>query len=326
MRRPNSRGSFRPLLPATWAMSSTMSWICDSSTAAPVATSAVAPPKRFSNFSMSWANASSSTFPTVAPMEIKARAMPFASFVASAVFRSSMATDMAGGRRPTMPKSRKPTRPSSTTKRFPAWTSAWKNSHRCTESAQTFRAATSVASGSAEYCLMPSKSTRGTPRSRSMVNTLREDAPGNGRGATAAPSRPFSTRKSRNVSKFCCSCRKSNSPSIDVRKSDAMSAKEPRLLSSGLMNSKIRDARYTKPRSVCNTSSIPGFCTFTTTSSPVRRVAAWTCAIDADAMGMGSKYEKTLPVGMPKSSSMIFLISEKGTVLVESRHCWNSRT
>mmetsp|Transcript_73820 Transcript_73820/g.173200 ORF Transcript_73820/g.173200 Transcript_73820/m.173200 type:complete len:206 (+) Transcript_73820:213-830(+) len=128
MSRPNSRGSFRPLFPATWAMSRTMSCILDSSTAMSVLLSKVFPSEEMS-FWMSAAKASSSTSPTVAPMEMSALAIPRASLTASAVFSLSMPVAICGERRPTMPKSMKPTRPSSRTSRFPAWTSAWKNSH-----------------------------------------------------------------------------------------------------------------------------------------------------------------------------------------------------
>mmetsp|Transcript_8613 Transcript_8613/g.18811 ORF Transcript_8613/g.18811 Transcript_8613/m.18811 type:complete len:204 (+) Transcript_8613:439-1050(+) len=203
---------------------------------------------------MSAANFRSSTFPTVAPMEIKAAAIPCASFAASPVFKSSMAADIAGGIRPTMPKSRKPTRPSSRTKRFPACTSAWKKSHDCTDTTQTFNAATSVASGSREYLEIPSRSTRGTPRRRSMVSTRREDTLGNGFGAVATASRPCASRKERKVSRFSSSCPKSSSPSMEFRRSLAMSASEPRLFSSGLINSKILEARKMKPKSVFRVS------------------------------------------------------------------------
>jgi len=51
--------------------------------------------------------------------------------------------------------------------------------------------------------------------------------------------------------------------------------------------------------------------TFTTTRSPVRRVAAWTWAIDAEAMGIRSKDWKTSARGRPRSSSTVLRTSEK---------------
>ena len=55
-------------------------------------------------------------------------------------------------------------------------------------------------------------------------------------------------------------------------------------------------------RSDCTWALMVGRWTLTTTSSPVRRVARWTCAIDAAASGRRSKYEKTSSMGRPSSS------------------------
>mmetsp|Transcript_71943 Transcript_71943/g.233864 ORF Transcript_71943/g.233864 Transcript_71943/m.233864 type:complete len:252 (-) Transcript_71943:906-1661(-) len=250
MRRPNSRGNFKPLFPATCAMSNTMSWICASSTdddapeavAEPAATGPVARPRRLSNFSMSAAKLSSSTLPTVAPIEIKARAMPFASPTANATLSISTPAETFGGSRPTMPKSKNPTRPSSKTRRLPACKSAWKKSHLWTESDQTFSAATRVASGSAAYLRMPSKSTIATPRRRSMVKTFFDENSLYGFGATATESKPLSTRKARKTSRLSSSAVKSNSPSIEIRRSDTMSDNEPRVFKSGFTKPKMRAA------------------------------------------------------------------------------------
>ena len=48
-----------------------------------------------------------------------------------------------------------------------------------------------------------------------------------------------------------------------------------------------------------------GRCTLTTTSSPVRRRAAWTWAIEAAASGRGSNLAKTCSRGRPRSASTI---------------------
>ena len=66
--------------------------------------------------------------------------------------------------------------------------------------------------------------------------------------------------------------------------------------------------------------------TFTTTRSPVRRVAAWTWAIDAEAIGDRSKDWKTSARGRPRSSSTVRRTSEKGSGGTRSRSSWNSST
>mmetsp|Transcript_21714 Transcript_21714/g.64675 ORF Transcript_21714/g.64675 Transcript_21714/m.64675 type:complete len:228 (+) Transcript_21714:216-899(+) len=226
-------------------MSRTRSWIWDSSTllAPPPSTaSAVALPSRARSLLMSSAKLSSSTSPTVAPMDMSARAMPRGSCSARATLSMSTPLETAGGRRPTMPKSRKPTRPSSSTRRLPACTSAWKNSHFCTERAQVLSAATRVISGSLVYRLMPSRSTSGTPRSRDMVRTFVETRSKTGTGTVTEFPSPFSSMNSRKTTRFRASSLKSSSPSIEARRSETMSESEPRVLSSGLMKPSTRAA------------------------------------------------------------------------------------
>ena len=49
---------------------------------------------------------------------------------------------------------------------------------------------------------------------------------------------------------------------------------------------------FNKPRSVFITETIPGLIVLITTLSPVFRVAAYTCAMEADARGVSSMSEK----------------------------------
>lgn len=51
-------------------------------------------------------------------------------------------------------------------------------------------------------------------------------------------------------------------------------------------------------------STIPGRCTFTTTSSPSRVVARCTCPIEADAKGTASNRANSSSTGAPSSVSM----------------------
>ena len=67
-------------------------------------------------------------------------------------------------------------------------------------------------------------------------------------------------------------------------------------------------------------------CTLTTTRSPVRRVAACTWAMDAEAMGTRSKETNTSASGRPRSSSMVRRTVEKGSGGTRSRSSRNSST
>mmetsp|Transcript_52149 Transcript_52149/g.118896 ORF Transcript_52149/g.118896 Transcript_52149/m.118896 type:complete len:221 (-) Transcript_52149:758-1420(-) len=171
---PNSRGSRTPLRSATPTSSSANSVTCKSSTprAAPrtvpsspraAVTVGVMASSRPKSDRRSDAKRPTSTSSLVAPISVRARAMPSKSglrplaplappcasppaptrLAASAL----RAPQMVGGIRPTIPKSMKPTRPSSRTRRFPACTSAWKKGQATTERVQTLRASTRVCSG-----------------------------------------------------------------------------------------------------------------------------------------------------------------------------------
>ena len=66
--------------------------------------------------------------------------------------------------------------------------------------------------------------------------------------------------------------------------------------------------------------------TLTTTRSPVRRVAAWTWAMDAEAMGTRSKEVNTSASGLPRSSSMVRRTVVKDSAGTRSRRSRNSFT
>ena len=57
----------------------------------------------------------------------------------------------------------------------------------------------------------------------------------------------------------------------------------------------------------------------TTTSSPLRSFAAWTCAIEAEATHSRSKAANTSSRGRPRSSSTTWRTSSKGSGLTLSR-------
>ena len=79
-------------------------------------------------------------------------------------------------------------------------------------------------------------------------------------------------------------------------------------------------------RSLRTNFATDGRCTFTTTSSPVRSVAAWTWAIDAAASGVGEKNEKTSSRRQPRSDSTTWRTTENGSAGTWSRHFLNSPT
>ena len=82
---------------------------------------------------------------------------------------------------------------------------------------------------------------------------------------------------------------------------ETMMSRAPEAFPHGVF-SNSQAMRYELRRSWAMPSRMPGRCTFTTASRPSRRVQAWTCPIDADAIGTRSKRAKTWS-GAPPSSS-----------------------
>lgn len=66
-------------------------------------------------------------------------------------------------------------------------------------------------------------------------------------------------------------------------------------------------------RSARTTSRASGRSTFTTTSLPVRVVARWTCARDADASGLSSTSVKSVETDAPNWSEIAARMSSTGT-------------
>ena len=203
-----------------------------------------------------------------------------------------------------MPKSINPTRPSLNAKRLPAWTSAWNVSHASTDENQTFNAFTNTSSAlnftlgfNGFIATLPfffnsfstsSKFVNGDPYKRSMTKTLFELSFSYINGAVANDSN-FDDSINRVKSRtFFASFLKSVSSIMLDLKSLTMSTKLARF-NSGFKNVRTFDATNAKLKSAFNTSSTPGFKTFTTTSlfDPFN-TAAWTCATLAVANGFGS--------------------------------------
>ena len=79
-------------------------------------------------------------------------------------------------------------------------------------------------------------------------------------------------------------------------------------------------------RSARTSDATEGRWTFTTTDSPVVRVAAWTWAMDAAASGVRSNVANTSPSGRPSSSSTTTWTTSHGSAGTRSRHSLNSAT
>ena len=79
-------------------------------------------------------------------------------------------------------------------------------------------------------------------------------------------------------------------------------------------------------RSSCTSVATVGRWTLTTTRSPVRSVAACTCAIDAAASGVRSTQRNTSSSGRPRSASMTSRTTRNGSAGTRSRHSLNSAT
>ena len=75
-----------------------------------------------------------------------------------------------------------------------------------------------------------------------------------------------------------------------------------------------------------NSWATRGRCTLTTTSSPVRRRAAWTWAIDAAAIGVSSNHSNSSSSEPPRSISTTARTSAKGSGGTWSRRSLNSET
>ena len=126
-------------------------------------------------------------------------------------------------------------------------------------------------------------------------------------------------------SMFCASRQKSSSSTIVSAKSStsagglASAATGMRPISRGANHDIARMSSRTR-RATC------GRCTFTTTSSPVRRRAACTWAIDAAASGVRSNRSNTSSSERPSSSSTTRRTTSNGSGGTRSRSCLNSAT
>ncbi len=159
---------------------------------------------------------------------------------------------------------------------------------------------------------------------RSITSTRRVTSSGCGRGTTISVW-PASRSTWATSSMFCASSRKSSSSAIVSAKSST-SAGGFASAATG-----IRPTRYGAIHAIAATSwrtsvATCGRCTLTTTSSPLRSVAACTCAIDADASGVASKRAKIVSSGAPQLRSTTCCTCAKDSGGTRSRQLLNSAT
>mmetsp|Transcript_3442 Transcript_3442/g.6819 ORF Transcript_3442/g.6819 Transcript_3442/m.6819 type:complete len:282 (-) Transcript_3442:46-891(-) len=240
------------------------------------------------------------------PMETRLSASETMSPFAKPSAITPMAPHMAGGKVPTMPKSMNPTlasppsssSSSSSSKKLPPCTSAWKKSHLRTDTHHTVNAPTRADSpllgalGSSLSIIsspLPSRASflsslffppplsplfsssalsRGAPRRRVMVSTLSEQSSWMGCGQVARWVSSSSSRNWRNTRSLSASVRRSNSPTMELRRSEAMLATDS-LEASGARASTKLAATVRSARSVRRVASTPGLRTLSTTSRAV---------------------------------------------------------
>jgi hypothetical protein len=126
-------------------------------------------------------------------------------------------------------------------------------------------------------------------------------------------------------SMFSASSRKSSS-SVMVWAKSSTSAGGLASAAIGMRPTSLGASQAITRRSSRTRRATVGRWTFTTTGSPVRRVAAWTWAIDAAASGVRSTQRNTASMGRPRSASITSRTTRNGSARTWSRQRLNSPT
>ena len=157
-----------------------------------------------------------------------------------------------------------------------------------------------------------------------MTSTRRVTSSGWGRGTTT-PRCPVPANTSAMSSMFWASSRKSSSSTIVSAKSSTSAGGLVRAVT-GMRPTRNGAIQAMAAMSSRTRAATRLRCTFTTTRSPVRRVAAWTWAIEADAIGLRSNEVNTSARGRPRSSSTVRRTTANGSGGTRSRRSRNSST
>ena len=169
-----------------------------------------------------------------------------------------------------------------------------------------------------------STSSNAKPRSRSITRTRRVTSVGCGRGTTIVRcSVRASTRAMSSM--FSASSRKSSSSTI-VSANSSTSAGGFASAAIGMRPTSLGASHAIAAMSARTSAATRGRCTFTTTSSPVWRRAACTCAIEAAASGSSENSANRSDRGAPRSDSTTARTSVKRSGGTWSRSRRNSAT
>ena len=206
---------------------------------------------------------------------------------------STIAACWIGSSRPTAPKSISPSVPSARTNTLPGWGSAWKKPSRMTWSSIE-RSSWSASAAAVDARRVEAARRRDTvnPSKRSWTSTRRVHSwrcsfgHAHGRSRRAAPP-SRSSRRPRGGSRARPADPSANWASISPERT-------PRPNGVRRWARSASSASAARSRSIV--TSMPGRCTLTTTSSPVRSTGRWVWPIDAAASGSHSNSAKTASI------------------------------
>ncbi len=182
----------------------------------------------------------------------------------------------------------------------------------------------STAAVSIPAARIPSASLHGKPCRCSITSTRRVTSSGWGRGTTMVRW-PVPANTSAMSSMFWASRRKSSSSTMVSANSSTRAGGLVRA-ATGMRPTRNGAIQAMAAMSRRTSGATRLRWTFTTTRSPVRRVAECTWAMEAEAMGELSKEVKTSARGRPRSSSTVRRTTANGSGGTRSRRSRNSST
>ena len=157
-----------------------------------------------------------------------------------------------------------------------------------------------------------------------MTSMRRVTSTGCGRGTTK--SRWSSEAKVMAMSSMFSASRRKSSSSVMVSANSSTSAGGLARAATGMRPTRWGASQAMTARSWCTRAATEGRCTLITTGVPSRSVAAWTCAMEAAASGVGSTEANTEWTGPPSSSTSTRSTVAHGSAGTWSRHHLNSAT
>src|SRR5665213_955338 len=244
--------------------------------------------------------------------------------VLAPICRRRKAWRLRSSSRAVMPKSSRATVPSACTIMFPPCRSPWKTPYRRAPSRNAMRLERRTAAVSMPASRMPSASLHGNPCRCSITRTRRVTSSGWGRGTTTVRW-PVTAKTPAMSSMFWASRRKSSSSTMVSANSSTRAGGLVRAVT-GMRPTRNGAIQAMAAMSSRTMGATRLRCTLTTTRSPVRRVAAWTWAMEAEAMGVRSNEVNTSARGRPRSSSTVRRTTVNASGGTRSRSSRNSET